>query len=132
LFLGIGGVPESPAELYLIPLDGVYQPYLLEQQLKEFGVKDDNILSYFLSARADPKSKQKGRFSIFSRSLPTLLFVSLGTAAKALDLNLTKLLLTSQHSFIKIHHFFSLVALQHGSAKKLGSFEQAISWEGEF
>jgi hypothetical protein len=43
-------VPESPAELYLTPLDGVYQPYLSEQQLKEFGVKDDNILSYFLLA----------------------------------------------------------------------------------
>jgi hypothetical protein len=47
IVLGIGGVPESPAELYLIPLDGVYQPYLSEQQLKEFEVGFNDILSYF-------------------------------------------------------------------------------------
>jgi hypothetical protein len=77
------------------------------------------------------KKVSKNAFSIFSRSLPTLLFVTLGTAAKSLDLIRTKLLLTSQHSFIKIHHFVSLVALQHGSVKKLGNFDQAISHKGE-
>lgn len=50
IVLGIGGVPESPAELFLIPLDGVYQPYLSEQQLKEFEVGFNDILSYFLLA----------------------------------------------------------------------------------
>ena len=50
IVLGIGGVPESPAELFLIPLDGVYQPYLSEQQLKEFEVEVNNVLSYFLLA----------------------------------------------------------------------------------
>jgi|GEM_PF-3068871 len=47
IVLGVGGVPESPAELYLIPLDGVYQPYLSEQQLKEFQIGFNDDFSYF-------------------------------------------------------------------------------------
>lgn len=47
IILGVGGVPEGPAELFLIPLDGVYQPYLSEQQLKEFEVGFNEIVSYF-------------------------------------------------------------------------------------
>ncbi len=50
IVLGIGGKPEDPAELFLIPLDGVYQPYLSEQQLKEFEVQFNEIVSYFLLA----------------------------------------------------------------------------------
>lgn len=49
IVLGIGGVPESPAELFLIPLDGVYQPYLSEQQLKEFEVGFNDDFFYFFS-----------------------------------------------------------------------------------
>ena len=53
IVLGVGGVPEGPAELFLIPLDGVYQPYLSEQQLKEFQIDFNEIVSYFF-----PKQKK--------------------------------------------------------------------------
>jgi hypothetical protein len=53
IVLGIGGNPESPTALYLIPLDGVYQPYLSEQQLKEFEVGFNDDFSYFF-----PKQKK--------------------------------------------------------------------------
>lgn len=47
IVLGIGGKPGSPAALFLIPLDGVYQPYLSEQQLKEFQIEINDDFSYF-------------------------------------------------------------------------------------
>jgi hypothetical protein len=53
IVLGVGGLPESPAEIFLIPLDGVYQPYLSEQQLKEFQIDFNEIVSYFF-----PKQKK--------------------------------------------------------------------------
>jgi len=53
IVLGVSGLPESPAELYLIPLDGVYQPYLSKQQLKEFEVGSNDDFSYFF-----PKQKK--------------------------------------------------------------------------
>ena len=47
IVLGIGGMPEHPAAVFLIPLDGVNQPYLSEQQLKGFQIDLNDDLFYF-------------------------------------------------------------------------------------
>jgi hypothetical protein len=47
VMLGIGGEPESPAQVYAVPLVAIYQPYLSEQQLKGFEVEDKDDLFYF-------------------------------------------------------------------------------------
>jgi len=47
VILGIGGEPESPAQVYAVPLVAIYQPYLSEQQLKGFQIDLNDDLFYF-------------------------------------------------------------------------------------
>lgn len=73
----------------------------------------------FLLLFSKAKKVSKNAFLIYPRHFPSFRFATNGTTDKAHDLIRTNMSLTSQLCFKETLCFFSLVALQHGSAKKL-------------
>ena len=76
-------------------------------------------MKLFLTFCWRPKSKQKGRFSIYPRHFPTFRFATNGTTDKAYDLIRTNTLLASQLCFKETLCFFSPVALRSSAVGKL-------------